>query len=101
MNADDPEGLARQVVLRGLTVRQIEKLAQAGRDRKTPSAPKPAASRVTKSADTLALERDLTEKLGLTVIITPRGDGGDLTVQYKTLEQLDDVVIRLNTRGTI
>ena len=101
LNADDPEGLAKQVTLRGLTVRQTEKLAQAGRDRKSAPGPKPAISRVAKSADTLALERDLSDKLGLTVTITPRGDGGELAVQYKTLEQLDDVVIRLNTRGTI
>ena len=54
-----------------------------------------------KDADTLALERDLSGLLGLQVTIALRGDGeederGSLTIHYDTLEQLDDVLRRLN-----
>ena len=42
-----------------------------------------------------ALERNLTELLGLRVAIAVRGDGGALTVQYDTLEQLDELCRRL------
>ena len=49
-----------------------------------------------KDADTAALERDLTQRLGLAVAVHHRGDkGGELRVSYKTLEQLDEIVRRL------
>jgi ParB family chromosome partitioning protein len=91
LNAVDPVKLARKVATRGLNVRQTEKLAQQGREAKAP-----AAALATKDADTLALERDLSQVLGLKVTIEFRGDGGELTIRYKTLEQLDDVVQRLS-----
>jgi ParB family transcriptional regulator, chromosome partitioning protein len=51
---------------------------------------------VTKDADTAALERDLTNALGLKVAISfAGGRGGALTIQYRTLEQLDDLIRRL------
>jgi len=100
IGAADPETLARRIVAEGMTVRQAERLARgeggqastddkAGRGReKTPALPK--------DPDTIALERDLTALLGLRVTIEIRGQGGSLTVHYKTLEQLDDVLHRLN-----
>jgi ParB family chromosome partitioning protein len=88
LGAQDPEALARRVVARGLNVRQTEALVQA---EKAP--PRRAAA---KDADTLALERDLAERLGLNVAINHRGAGGTLTIRYRTLEQLDDVVQRLS-----
>ncbi|MBT5808877.1 MAG: chromosome partitioning protein ParB, partial [Rhodospirillaceae bacterium] len=42
-----------------------------------------------------ALESDLTDLLGLKVAFKVRGEGGSMTIQYKTLEQLDDVLQRL------
>jgi hypothetical protein len=33
--------------------------------------------------------------LGLAVVIEPRGEAGSLTIRYKTLEQLDDVIRRI------
>ena len=85
----DPTALAALVVNRGLNVRQTEKLARFGR-----SAPAPRA-RVDKDADTRALERDLTARLGLHVAVTGHGESGHVTVQYKTLEQLDLIIARL------
>ena len=48
-----------------------------------------------KDTDTLALERDLSNLLGLKVSITFSSAGGDVRIEYKTLDQLDDVLRRL------
>ena len=94
--ASDPEALAQAIVTEGLTVRQAEQRATAGVDdpgaqKKTPR------STPEKDADTLALERDLSSQLGLQVLIDHRGQGGSLTVQYSSLEQLDSIVQRLHS----
>lgn len=88
----DPLVLARRVVKEGLSVRQTEALATAvkGSGRKKGAAEKPE-----KDADTRALERDLGAALGLAVSIDHAGEHGTVTVNYKTLEQLDDVIRRL------
>jgi ParB family chromosome partitioning protein len=92
--ASDPLDLARRVIDGGLTVRQAEGLARqsaaaAGK------APRAAASAGGKDADTLALESDLGESLGLTVEILDKGGVGEVRIQYKTLEQLDELCRRL------
>ena len=86
LGAEDPERLAALVVVRGLSVRQTEALAAAEpRD--------PSARRSTKQdADTAALERRLTERLGLKVGIRSAGKGGQLTITYQDLDQLDGVL---------
>jgi len=91
LNAVDPIKLARLAAQRGLNVRQVEKLAQSGRETKAP-----AAAMAQKDADTIALERELASLLGLKVTINFRGSGGDVVIHYSTLEQLDDVVQRLS-----
>jgi hypothetical protein len=78
-----------------MNVRQTEKLVQAGRNAGGGSAKQRAQAG--KDADTLALERDLTNRLGLTVSINQKGQGGDIVVSYRTLEQLDDILARLST----
>lgn len=88
---DDPLAVARQVVARGLNVRQTEKLAQKP-PRRQPKAPRDEH----KDADTRALERDLSALLGLKVTIEFHGRGGELTIHYGTLEQLDDILHRLS-----
>jgi ParB family transcriptional regulator, chromosome partitioning protein len=89
----DPEALARQVLDKGLNVRQLEALTQ-DRARKAGKAPK-ARPRIEKDADTLAVEKRLSDILGLAVTITHRGEGGEIRIHYRTLEQLDDVIARL------
>jgi ParB family chromosome partitioning protein len=86
LGAEDPERLAGLVVVRGLSVRQTEALAAAApRD--------PAARRAAKQdADTAALERRLTEKLGLRVGIKSAGKGGQVTIAYADLDQLEGVL---------
>lgn len=98
LRAPDPAALARQIVAEGLTVRDAEKLGQAGRGKAKgrkggSAAPKPAAHH--KDADTMALERELGNMLGLKVDVEFDGKGGRLTLQYSTLEQLDDLIDRL------
>jgi ParB family transcriptional regulator, chromosome partitioning protein len=89
----DPVALAREIIAQRLNVRQIEAIAQeqaehAGKTTKT-------RRRVVKDADTLTLEKRLSDALGLAVAIEHRGKGGELRIRYKTLDQLDDVIRRL------
>jgi ParB family chromosome partitioning protein len=55
---------------------------------KNPEARRPNA----KDADTLALERRLLERLGLQVDIKHFGKGGQVTVTYADLDQLDGLI---------
>ncbi len=97
-SAEDPAALARLVIEKGLSVRETEALAKRGGDMAAegkPAAPAmPRAPRV-KDADTQALEADLSDVLGLDVVIDDRGGVGELRVRYATLEQLDDLCRRL------
>ncbi|GAB4362999.1 MAG: ParB/RepB/Spo0J family partition protein [Kiloniellaceae bacterium] len=99
IGCDEAEALAKQMISRGLNVRQAEKLVQHAKAGGAGPARKAAAKDDDdhpKDTDTLALERDLTALLGLKVSIRFQGTGGSLTIHYKTLEQLDDVLHRLN-----
>jgi ParB family chromosome partitioning protein len=98
INAPDPERLAREIVEGGLNVRDAEKKAQAAKGKPQKSPPVP----VKKDADTRALEVQVTNTLGLAVVIDHKGDkGGKLTVSYSNLEQLDDIVARLSRSSAI
>jgi ParB family chromosome partitioning protein len=86
LSAANPSELGALVVGRGLTVRQTEDLvrrsvAPSPRRRKPPE----------KDADTRAIEGDLTASLKMTVQIAhgAAGDGGLLTIRYRTLDDLD------------
>jgi ParB family chromosome partitioning protein len=81
---DNAVALAEQAARKGLSVREVERLAQKA---------KPATSRRpvtrTKDADTVALEGDLSATLGMPVRIDHRGQGGVVTVSYGSFEELD------------
>jgi ParB family transcriptional regulator, chromosome partitioning protein len=94
----DPEALARAIVEKGLNVRQLEALTQE-RANKAGKAPKRVRPRVEKDADTLMLEKRLSDALGLVVTIEHRGEGGELRIRYRSLEQLDAVIARLERQG--
>jgi ParB family chromosome partitioning protein len=99
VSADDPLALARQVIDQNLSVRQAEGLARQSAESagRTPRAKVPAASSAAgKDADTLALEHDLSDALGLAVEILDREGAGELRIRYATLEQLDEVCRRLS-----
>ena len=92
--ADDPAALAGVVVSKGLNVRQTEGLVRRAKE---PAKAKPPLR--TKDTDTLALERDLENLLGLRVDIRFRNGGGTLSVHYSSLEQLDEILQRLSHGG--
>jgi ParB family chromosome partitioning protein len=92
ITAEDPAALAAKIAADGLSVRQAEALAQEKSDR-GPS--KSKAKSAEKDADTKALEKNLSDTLGLGVDIAHGSKGGKLTLAYSSLEQLDDLCARL------
>ena len=88
-NADE---MARDIVSRGLNVRQVEEIARKSDRGKARAAKKNPRG---KDADTMALERRVSDALGLNVTIEHKGKGGVLRVEYKELEQLETVLRKL------
>ena len=106
LRAPDPAALARQIVAEGLTVRDAETLGKSTRGRKGTSGGRSGGKSGSKSggihpkdADTLALERELGYALGLKVDIRFDGKAGRISLDYRSLEQLDDIVERLMGNG--
>ncbi|HEY1928857.1 MAG TPA: ParB/RepB/Spo0J family partition protein [Caulobacteraceae bacterium] len=92
LDLEDAEVLADAIVARGLNVRQVEALARQARER----AGRPSrAAAPAKDEDTRALESDLSEALGLSVSIRHAGESGQVLIEYRTLEQLDEIARRL------
>lgn len=92
ITSDNPITIAHEIARKGLSVRQTEamvrKFAQGDKEEKA----KPAKSSG-KDADTAALEADLSAALKMKVSLThpPGQEGGQLTIRYKTLEELDNL----------
>ena len=88
LGAADPEARAAELIAGEMTVRQAEqrsgkKSRPGGKARKDPNI--------------VDLEVSISNRLGLKVEITHKGDkGGDIRIAYKTLEQLDDLTRRLS-----
>jgi ParB family transcriptional regulator, chromosome partitioning protein len=94
------EQLAEDIVARSLNVREVEAMARerAHKSGKKQTGGKRARGSA-KDADTLAAEKRLTDALGLTVSIDERrGGGGTLSIRYRDLDQLDEVIRRLGRR---
>lgn len=90
VTAEDPVALAKQIIKKGLSVRDTEKLVKSSSsENSAPIAKKPAAPE--KDADTLALEGDLSASLGMKVSLShkPGQEGGQLTISYESFDQLD------------
>ncbi len=91
------EAIAQEIVAKGWSVRQLEDdmrkdgAAQARDVRRDAKGNKSG-----KDADTRALEKRLSDALGLDVSIDHRGKGGTLHIKYKDLDQLDTVLKKLN-----
>ncbi|MGO8246834.1 ParB/RepB/Spo0J family partition protein [Rhizobium johnstonii] len=97
VSTSDPAGLARTIVAKGMSVRDAEKLAQ--NNIKAQSEPQQAAlRRDQKDSDTLALERTLSDALGLDVAINHKASGGQIKISYKSLEQLEEICRLLERR---
>ncbi len=98
INAPKPDDLARQIVTGGLSVRQAEKLAAGAQPSKqNKKSGQAGISSVPKDVDTLALEREMSVALGMKVNISMKtGSEGTLEIEFKSLDQLDDVLHRLS-----
>src|SRR5439155_6111475 len=84
----------------GLSVRQVEEWGRAGKENgKTPPPPPGKLRGASKDADTVALERRVTDALGLEVTVDHRGEAGVVHVRYRSLDQLDEIVRRLERKG--
>lgn len=96
VSTPDPLVLAKTIAQKGMSVRDAEKLAQ--NHIKAQQAPAPAEVRESKDSDTIALERSLSDRLGLSVSINHKGGGGQLKINYKTLDQLEEICRLLEAR---
>ena len=93
ITARDPEALAEEVLRRGLSVRETEKLAKEGKPARQKSLPIEYKGA---GADVAALERQLGDLLGLKVSIKHSPKGGQVTLGYTSLDQLDMICQRLS-----
>jgi ParB family chromosome partitioning protein len=88
------ESLANEIVSRGLNVRQVEAMARDSGKKQAREVRAEAKSR--KDPDTVALEKRVSDVLGMQVSVSHKGDGaGVLSIAYRDLEQLDEVLRRL------
>lgn len=92
ITAKDPEALAKEIIKKGLNVRQAEALAKKLSDGRFAK-----KERVRKDVDPniIELERRLSNHLGLRVRVKPNGVAGIVEIQYQDLDQLDSVIKRL------
>jgi ParB family chromosome partitioning protein len=98
IGVNEAENIAWKVMELDWSVRTLEDELRADRERHAIPAlegKKARGRKGSKDADTRALERRLTDALGLKVTIDHRGEGGTLTIKYKDLDQLDAVVRKL------
>lgn len=93
IGAPDVERLAAEVVAKGLSVRDTERLARSAKNNDAGGGSSGGGSG--RNADIAALERQLSDVIGLGVKISYGPKGGALTVSYSTLDQLDMVCQRL------
>lgn len=106
INAQNPALLAQDVASSGLSVRETEKLAasDAGREVHKRSKGKGASSSglTFKDPNILSLEKEVSNALGVGVTITMKAETeGDLSIHFKTLDQLDDILHRLSQRPVV
>jgi len=94
------EELAEDIVARGLNVRQVEAMARESgqKNAKGHANGHKARKRTEKNANLIALEKRISDALGLVVSIDDRERGGVLTIRYRNLDQLDHVLRRLEKK---
>jgi ParB family chromosome partitioning protein len=90
--APDPEGLAKEIIAKGLSVRQTE--VRARREKRPPGANAPIERKSDPDLD--ALERQLGDLLGVRVKVAHNGAAGTVTLHYNSLDQLDMICQRLS-----
>ncbi len=97
----DPSAIAKRIVAEGLNVRQTEALAhEEGVPERKPQKPRAASgAKTVKDADTVALEKRLSDALGMKVTIDDHEGTGAVQIRYADLDQLDDIIRRLEAGG--
>lgn len=94
INLPDASTAAKRIVAEGLNVRQVEALAhEEGVPERKPQ--KPRAGKAAKDPDTVALEKRVSDALGLKVSIDHRESGGVVQIKYRDIDQLDDIIRKL------
>jgi ParB family transcriptional regulator, chromosome partitioning protein len=88
---ENPQDLAERIIKLGLSVRQAEDLT-----REQAARPKKKKTNTEKDADTRALEASVSAALGLAIVIDHIGSAGQITISYKSLEQLELIAHRLS-----
>jgi ParB family chromosome partitioning protein len=94
LSVSDPDAVAKRIVEQGLSVRDVERITQQETENSAGRV-KTKAPRREKDVDTRALEKDLSDALGLAVSIDSRGERGEVRIRYTDLEQLDALCARL------
>jgi len=90
------ERIAQEIIDKGLSVRQLEADMRKEDGAEAPRKVRETkGSDTTKDPDTRALEKRLSDALGLEVGVDHRGEGGTLRIKYRNLEQLDAVLRKL------
>lgn len=92
--APDPENLTKDIIKKGLSVRQAEARARTAKEGRPERELVLTERKV--DADLAALERQLGDMLGLKVEVAHKGAGGTVTLFYSSLDQLDMVCQRLS-----
>ena len=98
LGSDDAFELALQVIEEGLSVRETEKLVadSQGREIKKHKSSKKKTGFAEKDADTLALEKEVSDQIGMSVSIDMKDEKkGTMRIDFKDLDQLDDILQRL------
>ena len=98
---DNPEPMARRVIAEGLTVRDVEQLAQdKQRDAtKDDEAPATRPRRVVDPASR-TIAKEFSSALGLPVSHKPKGQAGELRIRYATTDELDNLRRQLKVNST-
>jgi ParB family chromosome partitioning protein len=98
---EDAEEVAKEIVKKGLNVRDVEALVM-GRKTGDAAQAKTKAEPQQKNADTRAVEREMSDALGLAVVINPSsGEAGEVIVRYRTLEQFETIHKALLARKAV
>jgi ParB family chromosome partitioning protein len=93
----DADAAAKRAVSEGLSVRDLERIAQEVASDSSATAPAQKKAAIEKDPDTRSLEQTLSDALGLIVQIKHKGEKGELAIRYKTLDQLDALCRRLRS----
>jgi ParB family chromosome partitioning protein len=97
LSAEEPDALAEMIIAQNLSVRDAEQLLESVLENTRSKGQGPRKREVQeKPADTRALEKSLRDALGVESVITQKtGEAGELSLRYKTLDQLEFLCRRL------